>query len=188
MKKVSKLSIPNIITSTRIVGSVFLLLTNPMSWSFFILYTLCGISDAIDGWIARATKSESEFGAKLDSIADLLFYSVLAIQIFPFLLRVLPRVLWYVAISVILVRLVIYIFVAIKYRRFASIHTYLNKTTGFIIFMLPYFILYAATVPVCCVLAVVSGIAAIEELLIHVCSKSYQSNTKSLLQLLIRRL
>lgn len=183
MKQEKRLTIPNLITSTRIVGSIFLMFTKPMSVSFFVLYTLCGISDAIDGWVARATKSTSEFGAKLDSIADILFYTAMGVQVLPYLLRELPIALWCVAGGVILVRIIIYLFVAIKHHRFASIHTYLNKATGFALFMIPYFIACAGTVLICSILAVVSSIATIEELLIHVCSKEYPSNARTILHL-----
>lgn len=180
MKKESKLTIPNLITSTRIVGSIGLLFTNPMSVTFFVLYTLCGISDAIDGWVARATKSTTEFGTKLDSVADILFYTAMAIQVFPYLLRDLPIALWCVAGAVIFTRIIIYLFVAIKHHRFASIHTYLNKATGFVIFVIPYFIACAGTVLICSIVGLISCLATIEELVIHLCAKEYPPKVKSI--------
>ncbi len=183
MKKESKFTIPNLITSTRIAGAICLLFTGPMSVSFFVLYTLCGISDAVDGWVARATKNTSEFGAKLDSVADLMFYSVLAIQIFPFMVRDFPAALWWVAAGVLTVRAIIYLFVAIKHHCFAAIHTYLNKATGFVIFLMPYFIACAATVIIGCVVAVISSLATLEELFIHVFSKEYPPKVRNILEL-----
>ena len=41
------------------------------------IYTFAGLTDVLDGWLARKTGRASEFGARLDSVADLLFYSVL---------------------------------------------------------------------------------------------------------------
>ena len=43
---------------------------------FFVFYLLAGFSDMIDGTIARKTNTASEFGAKLDTVADLIFYTV----------------------------------------------------------------------------------------------------------------
>lgn len=183
MKKEHKFTIPNIITSIRIVGAIYLFFADSMSTTFFILYTLCGISDVIDGWVARATKSTSEFGAKLDSIADLLFYAVMAVHIFPALLRDLPIQLWCVAGGVVTARILIYLFVAIKYRRFAAIHTYMNKITGFVIFVMPYFIVYSATVLICSIVAVISSLATLEELLIHLFSKVYPAGVKTIWQI-----
>ena len=64
---------PNICTMLRIVGTVGLLLIRPLTLPFYLLYTFCGITDVLDGTIARATNSTSEFGARLDSISDPIF-------------------------------------------------------------------------------------------------------------------
>ena len=42
----------------------------------------------LDGTIARATNSTSEFGARLDSISDLIFYAVMIVKFFPILLGI----------------------------------------------------------------------------------------------------
>ena len=76
-------AIPNFITSLRIVGTASLFLIDPLSELFYLIYTLSGLSDAVDGWVARATKTTSELGSKLDTAADLLFYAVMIIRIFP---------------------------------------------------------------------------------------------------------
>ena len=55
---------PNICTMLRIVGTVGLLLIRPLTLPFYLLYTFCGITDVLDGTIARATNSTSEFGGK----------------------------------------------------------------------------------------------------------------------------
>ena len=86
---------PNICTMLRIVGTVGLLLIRPLTLPFYILYTFCGITDVLDGTIARATNSTREFGARLDSIADLIFYAVMIVKFFPILLEVLPVWMWY---------------------------------------------------------------------------------------------
>ena len=78
MKKL--LTLPNFLTALRIAGAACLLFITPLSPAFFIVYTFCGISDVLDGVIARASHSTTEFGAKLDSAADLLFYFELPAQ------------------------------------------------------------------------------------------------------------
>lgn len=45
--------IPNIITIFRMIGSVALLLPKQFSTGFLLLYLLCGLSDVLDGYIAR---------------------------------------------------------------------------------------------------------------------------------------
>ena len=80
-----KLSCADMITLVRIAGTMALIFLRPLSAIFYWIYTLAGVTDALDGWIARKTKTASEFGARLDSIADLFFYAVMLVRIFPIL-------------------------------------------------------------------------------------------------------
>lgn len=178
-----QLSIPNVITAMRIVGAVCLLFTEPFSLAFFIIYTLCGFSDILDGWIARKTQTTSEYGAKLDSAADIIFYSIFAFLIFPVLIRELPMGLWYAAYAVVAVRIVCYIIVAVKFKRFSSMHTYMNKATSATIFVMPYFMANSATTLICSILAVISGTATLEELVIQLRSDKYRSDVKSIIHM-----
>ena len=61
--------IANIITSCRILLSGAMLLFPVFSYGFYITYVFCGISDMLDGVVARKTNNTDEFGAKLDPIA-----------------------------------------------------------------------------------------------------------------------
>ena len=61
----------NVLTICRIVSSIALLIPGTFSPAFFALYAFAGVTDMVDGTVARRTGTESEFGAKLDSIADL---------------------------------------------------------------------------------------------------------------------
>jgi cardiolipin synthase len=64
--------LPNIITVVRIV------LVFPTAWLLWqaayvealLLTTVAGLSDAIDGWLARRLDAVSQFGAALDPVAD----------------------------------------------------------------------------------------------------------------------
>ena len=78
-----KLNTADVITMSRMAGTILLAFLRPLSAGFFLVYTLTGLTDVLDGWIARRTKTASDFGAKLDSIADLLFYTVMLIRLFP---------------------------------------------------------------------------------------------------------
>ena len=75
----------NIITVSRILFSVLLLVFSPYSYFFAALYLLCGITDVLDGFVARRLHTESEQGAMLDSVADLLFAVIYAVRILPLL-------------------------------------------------------------------------------------------------------
>ena len=75
--------IANILTSFRVLGSILLLFFPVFSLEFYIMYILCGFSDMVDGTIARKTNSTSEFGRRLDTIADFIFVVVSLIKMFP---------------------------------------------------------------------------------------------------------
>ena len=81
MKK--KSIIPNMLSILRMLGTLALVFVQPVTLPFFVIYTLCGVSDVLDGWIARATDSTSELGSRLDSAADLMFYVVMMLRILP---------------------------------------------------------------------------------------------------------
>ena len=61
-----KKHIANIITAPRILLSVVLLFLPILGAGFYVIYLLCGVTDMIDGTVARKTGAVSEFGAKLD--------------------------------------------------------------------------------------------------------------------------
>ena len=73
----------NIITGIRIVLSVALLFCSALSPLFYALYMVAGFSDMLDGAVARKTGTVSEFGSRLDTIADLLFVAVCLIKLLP---------------------------------------------------------------------------------------------------------
>ena len=173
------ITIPNCITASRILGAIFLIFIAPFSMPFYIVYTICGFSDAIDGLVARAMKIESEFGAKLDSVADLIFYSVLLTKIFPFLWKELPRGIWIAVAVIISTRIAAYLTACFKHKKFASIHTYANKLTGFSLYLVPY-LAKVFLLPTCTAVCIIAGFASLEELIIHSLSKEYNPNIKSI--------
>lgn len=175
-------TVANGITLLRIVGTVILLILTPVSPLFMIVYTLTGVTDVLDGWLARRTGTASEFGARLDSIADLLFYAILLIKLIPFLWIALPRSVWYATVAILLIRIVSYLTAAIKYRCFASLHTYLNKLTGIAVFLLPYAFLISAGEAYSRIICVTAFLASFEELAIHISSKRYNPDIKSIFQ------
>lgn len=175
-----KVTLPNCITALRIAGTVCLVFTAPLSLIFYIIYTFCGLSDVLDGWIARATNSTSEFGSRLDSIADLLFYAVMLIKLLPALWRMLPTWIWYVVGGILLLRISSYITVAVKFRRFAAVHTRLNKLTGAAVFLIPYFMLLPGMAVYSLVVCGIAVAAAVQELLLHLGRDEYRVNHKAL--------
>ena len=75
----------NLITGIRVLASVGLLFCPALSPSFFALYLLAGLTDMIDGPVARKTHTATAFGAKLDTAADILFAAVCLVKLLPVL-------------------------------------------------------------------------------------------------------
>ena len=69
-------NLPNILTLLRLLAApgvvlMFLYFTRPWAdWFALILFVSAAITDFLDGYLARAWKQESKFGAMLDPIAD----------------------------------------------------------------------------------------------------------------------
>ena len=125
--------LPNTLTALRIAGSIGLLFSNVQGWQFWTLYVLCGISDMIDGWLARKLQAESKTGSVLDSIADLSFVVCCAIQLLPILS--IPLWLWIWAGIIVIIKIVNQIIALIYIKRFCFPHTIANKLTGFLLFL-----------------------------------------------------
>lgn len=152
----------------------------PPSSAFYAVYAISGITDMLDGFLARAMKQESEFGSRLDSVADLLFYSVMIFKVFPFLLEQMPMWLWYLVGAIVLIRAGSYFVAFCKYHRFASLHTYMNKLTGLLIFPVPYLLNWSFVNIYYTIICISAGVASSEELLIHLREPSYNERKKTI--------
>lgn len=151
--------IANIITISRIFCSACILFCPVFSICFYIMYLFCGFTDMVDGTIARKAKSVSEFGARLDTVADTVFLAVCFVKFLP--LIQLPAWLWIWIIVIAAIKMGNAVWGWICNKKLASAHTVLNKATGFLLFLFPLTlgiivpIYSAATV---CSLAMVSAI------------------------------
>ena len=154
-------NIANIITGSRILFSIGLLLCPVFSVPFFTMYLAAGFSDMIDGAVARKTNTVTEFGSRLDTMADFVFVVVCLIKFLP----VIDIPMWLSA-WVGIIALIKGINIAFGYsarRKFVSVHTAMNKVTGVLLFVLPltfpFIRLEFTTVFVC----VIATFAAIQE-------------------------
>jgi CDP-diacylglycerol---glycerol-3-phosphate 3-phosphatidyltransferase len=94
--------LPNALTILRLaliplfVG--LMLADDPANWPAGIVFAVAGVTDQIDGWLARRWQVESEFGKIADPLADRLMIDAAAVMLW-----VGGRVPWYAA-AVILAR------------------------------------------------------------------------------------
>ena len=152
-----KKHIANIITGSRILFSLPLLLLSPLSTWFCALYILCGLTDMIDGTVARRAGAVSKFGARLDTVADFIFALVCLVKLLP-LMR-LPVWLWAWALLIALVKIVSCAVFFIRRKRMISVHSVLNKMMGLALFLFPLtltFIEPTYSIAAICVLATVA--------------------------------
>ena len=148
-----------IITGSRMVLSLPLLLIPLTSAWFYVLYLLCGLSDMIDGTVARRTNSTSEFGARLDTVSDFVFMTVALIKFVPHLHIPVWMWIWIGIIAMIKLGNAAWGFVRTK--KLISPHTVLNKITGLLLFLLPVtisFVDLTYTLPIVCAVATVAAI------------------------------
>ena len=151
----------NVITGIRILVSAALLLCPVFSPIFYAMYLIAGLSDMADGIVARKTNSVSEFGSRFDSIADFVFVSVCLIKILPVMDIPIWLYVWTAVIT--LIKIINIISGVAKQKRFAPVHTAMNKVTGVLLFMLPLTLsivpLKYSGIPICSV----ATFAAIQE-------------------------
>ena len=153
--------IANIITGCRILGSVLLLFFPAFSAAFYILYIICGFSDMIDGTIARKTNSTSEWGAKIDTAADLVFVTVSLIKILPAMH--IPKWLWIWGIVIAVIKIGNILRGYVSEKQFLSLHTTMNKVTGLLLFLLPLTLSFVELKYSSIVVCSVATFAAIQE-------------------------
>ena len=133
MKKNEFLTIPNLITSFRLLVFplilYFVLTGNERLFAIFLILSL--ISDIIDGFIARRFHMETEIGAKLDSFADNLNYLLVFAGLIVFKMEELrPYLFSFIIFMGMLVLMVIVSL--IKFRKFPSFHLYMTKIGGYV--------------------------------------------------------
>ena len=153
------MTIPNLLSALRILGAVCLLLCDPAGAAFWVIYALCGISDMLDGFLARKLHAESKTGAVLDSVADICFVVCCAIKLIPVLQ--IPAWLWIWAGVIVLIKLANQISALAVHKHLCFPHTLANKLTGLLLFFsVP--LVFWSIVPIA-IVAGVASFAAIQE-------------------------
>lgn len=125
----------NIITGIRILCSIALLFFPVFSPAFYSIYLIAGVSDMIDGTVARKTGTVSAFGSKLDTAADFALVTVCLIKMIPVIH--VPRwlMIWIIVIAAI--KAINLISGYVMRKELVVLHTGMNKMTGILLFALP---------------------------------------------------
>ena len=153
--------IANIITGSRIVFSIAILFVPPLSPLFYVLYGAAGLTDMIDGTVARKTNTVSAFGAKLDTIADFVFVAVCLFKLLPIL--DIPVWLWIWIAAIALIKAINIISGYVTQKKWIAPHTVMNKVTGALCFLLPLTLLFIDLKYSAIAVCVAATFAAIQE-------------------------
>ena len=125
----------NAISIIRIPASIALLFCRAFSPAFYVFYIAAGLSDMLDGFVARKTDTVSKLGTRLDTIADFVFVVVCLIKLLPVLSVPAWLYAWIGIIALIKVVNIVSGFAVQK--RFVAVHSVMNKATGALLFLLP---------------------------------------------------
>lgn len=126
---------PNIISISRAVAAIGLLFPAVFSGPFWVLYLWCGVSDMIDGPLARRLGAESKAGAAIDSISDFVFVVIACARIIP----ELTISLWFWSFIGIIaaVQLIRMCFLYFRRGGWGALHDSMNKIIGLILYLVP---------------------------------------------------
>lgn len=169
--------IANLITALRIISAIAMLFTIPLSVPFFVFYAVGGLSDMIDGAVARKCGSAGDFGARLDSVADLLFCAAALMQLW----RMLPAFVWWAAGAIAAIKITAGVVGFARFGKLCLPHTLLNKITGAAVFLLPCFYRFGFFDALCYAVSAVALLAAAEELTWAICRKTFDAEYKGVL-------
>jgi len=153
--------IANILTGCRILGSLLLLFFPVFSLGFYSTYLFCGLTDMIDGTIARKPNSVSEFGSKLDTVADFVFLMVSIFKLLPTIH--IPRWLWTWSGVIAIIKIGNFVWGYISKKQFISLHTVLNKVTGLLLFLLPLTLRFVEPIYSSAIVCFMATLSAIHE-------------------------
>ena len=146
---------------SRIVLCLPLLLVDAMTLPFWTLYVIAGLTDMLDGFLARRWGVESKFGARLDSLADFMLVLAVGYKLFPYMK--LPTALWMMIGLIALVKVSNALSSYVVKHKIAFLHTKANKLTGFLLFIGMMIVGQSYFIPVAWVIACIALFAAIQE-------------------------
>lgn len=171
----------NTISVSRIFFGVLMIFCFNNKLLLTSLLILCGLSDILDGYLARKFKLSSNLGAKIDTIADLIVFFIIIYLIIrlmnPYMIG---QYLVYIFIILIL-RAISVLVVYIKYREFAFLHTILNKIAGLTIYISTIIFFMSGVENIYFIPIGISMIASIEEIMINLIKNKLNRDIKSIL-------
>ena len=175
-------NLPNVISLYRLVSFPFLLYLIYVNDESLFALLLCInlVSDILDGLIARVFKLQTEFGARLDSLADWGTYILAFLGIYQFKMEDHKADFWLLYVFIGLI--VFYnVFSFVKFKRLPSLHMYSAKIGGYLQGIYFFSLFAFGYYPPIFYLAMIWGwMSSLEEIIILIYFKKLRSNVKGL--------
>lgn len=184
---VSRLNIPNSLSMFRLLGSPLLVPMSQISDRSWVIigFVVLAITDALDGALARRWNQTTDFGSKLDGLADLVFYPcsawVLAVLFPDYLTPNLPYI--YVTLTALAVVLIVS---RIRCGRLLMLHTQLSRISGVLVFIAMLASFFIDTTLLIRFVALAYTVAFIESTLILLIHGAVSPDTRSLFAAMLR--
>ena len=176
----TRLTVPNLLTGFRFVAAPIMLW---LAWhdyglAFMSLLAVAFLTDMLDGFVARLTGQVTQFGATLDSWADVITYLTIAVSCWWLWPVIVERELLYVGLIVASCLLPAGAGL-IKYGRFTSYHTWGVKLAAASMGLTLYILFFGGPVWPFRLAAIVCILAAFEEIAITLLLSEPESNVRS---------
>lgn len=182
MSNERKLNVPNVLSAYRILALPFIVWTIVAGdkQSYIILLSVNLITDILDGLIARTFKLETEFGARLDSLADIGTY-LMAFTGMIVLENAFVTEYRYAFFILMGMYALVQIIALIRFKRATSFHLYSSRIVGYVqgVFIFTYFV-FGYTSWYFFLMLTVSYLAYLEAIIIVSVIPQLRSNVKGI--------
>lgn len=177
----SRANLPNALSLLRLVGTpaLFWLAQLPDTRWAGAWFGVLGLTDALDGFFARRWNQTSEFGSRLDGLADLLFYpsgAALLYWLFPAYLQ--PNLV-YIGVTLGLLAAVNG-YSWLRFGRVILLHTNLGRWAGVLAFFAVLGAFFTDTTTLIRITAVAYSVSFVEGILIFKLRGPVSPDTRSL--------
>lgn len=183
----SRLSLPNVLTGFRFIAAPLLLWLawKGQGFAFMALLAVAFLTDVLDGFVARLTHQVTEFGARLDSWADIVNYSTISIGCWWLWPEIVSRELLFV-IFIVVSFLLPPIIGFCKFGQLTSYHTWGVKLAAASMGLTLYVLFLAGPVWPFRIASVICLLASVEQIAISLLLSEPKSNVRSIWDLLKR--
>ena len=180
-------TIPNILSISRLVLIPAMLIPSFLIGDetlarkvFLIMFILIGVTDKLDGTLARYLNQTSSLGAKLDTMADMVFYPFIALWLYRFESTVVGE--WWILVYILLGLFFLKMILGkVKFGEIPSFHTIGGKTFAASLF---FFMITAILYPDIAerlfpILCAIGYLNQLEEMYIFITRDNVDENIKS---------